>query len=47
MFCVDHCVYVLLGTPILCFGGWGIVGQTKWHFDTTRQPLFYIALMSY
>jgi ribosome modulation factor len=26
MFCVDHCVYVLLGTPNLWLGGWDTVG---------------------
>ena len=27
MFCADHCVYVVLGTPNLCLGGWVVVGQ--------------------
>jgi hypothetical protein len=27
MFCVDHCVYLTVGTPILYIGGSDMVGQ--------------------
>jgi hypothetical protein len=38
MFCVDHCVYVLPGTPNLCLGGWVWVGLTGAGFDQPANP---------